>query len=1248
MCRRFLVLCLSVVISLTAWSQKNAPAKYPSLLWEITGNGLTKPSYLFGTMHVSSKMVFHLSDSFYHAIQHADMVALELNPFYWQRDMMKMNEDQRRISDYTRSPGDNYLTEKSFRLEKYEDNLKAALTEEPTVINGLLYRTFQPQADYEENTYLDLYIYQTGRKLGKKPGGVEDYYQTQQLIFEAYEDMAKDKNKKRPDTDGESMYDIERKLQEAYRKGDLDMLDSLEKFTFNSQAYAEKFLYKRNEIQASSIDTILKHNSLFVGVGAAHLPGPRGVIEMLRKKGYTLRPIIMQDRDAAKKDEIDQLRVPVSFSPVNTADGVVSMQLPGPLYRRNDTRVSNNNGSWQYADMDNGAYYMLTRVKTHAAAWQQSSGDVSRKIDSMLYENIPGKILKKTPIVKNGFPGFDITNRTRRGDLQRYNIIITPFEVLVFKMSGNENYVDGKEAETFFGSIQINTGKKGWQQFATTGGGFNVQLPQYPDVAARYSSDNINKWEYEAVDSANKSVYFIWKKTLNNFQFLEEDTFDLSLIEESVKKSDIIQKQLSRKLVKQDGYDAVDMQFSLKAGGSLQARAILRGAHYYLVGAMAPKNEKINKAFFNSFHFTDFGYGPQKKYVDTLSHFSVTTSEAPSLDSGLMAMTARASSEEFLDQVSTRVNYWPVEKIASFRNDTTGERIIVSVQQYPKYYYKKDSASFWKAALDEKSYKGLLLRSKVPVTQDNCAGYQLEYVDTNTVRKIIVRNLLKDNRLYKITALTDTVRPNSLFIANFLATFEPDKKKMGPSVFENKTDQFFADYYSKDSLTKKKADAAIANIYFLPKDVNNMMKAINSLSYTDKNYFELKNKFIKELGYINDSCCTDQVVKALEEVYNKTADTSYFQNNVLFGLARLKTKSSYALLKNLLLQEPPVFDNTYEYRSLISLLEDSLELTKEMFPDILQLSSLEDYKAPVLSLLSTMVDSSILSAKDYESNYSKLYFDAKIELKKQQSRDEKLLEQQKRREDESNNNNNSYGDYYSSSPRRYYDDDRSGTPLMGKYAKLLMPFYDKNQAVPKVFDRLLKSNDMTVRAGAAVLLLKNGHSVPDSIWTAIAAKDQYRIRLYKRLETIKRLDVFPAAYKTQELLAKSLLLNETGYEKFNDIALLDKQIVKTKDTTGYVYFFQYKLKKDDDWKLGISGVQPLNLKAVNSNDDLVKLTDKKVKEGAELKDQMDEQLHRLLLSGRKSAQRFYEDRGYGALSSLRYNASDNDDGDDEE
>ena len=46
------------------------------LLWEISGKGLSKPSYLYGTMHVSSKLAFNLSDSFFTAIKNCDRVAV--------------------------------------------------------------------------------------------------------------------------------------------------------------------------------------------------------------------------------------------------------------------------------------------------------------------------------------------------------------------------------------------------------------------------------------------------------------------------------------------------------------------------------------------------------------------------------------------------------------------------------------------------------------------------------------------------------------------------------------------------------------------------------------------------------------------------------------------------------------------------------------------------------------------------------------------------------------------------------------------------------------------------------------------------------------------------------------------------------------------------------------------------------------------------------------------------------------------
>jgi uncharacterized protein YbaP (TraB family) len=191
------IFCLFLVSAPKA--QEKPEKKYPALLWEITGNGLTRPSYLFGTMHVSSKLVFHLSDSFYLDIKSSDVVALELDPQLWQDQLFRFENMESNLRFYTQGSPNDYLNEKSFQLERYDDRLKSALSDEPTIINGLLYRTYRTRADFEEDTYLDLYIYQTGRKLGKQATGVENYFQTERLVMEAAQDMMKDRKKKAPD-----------------------------------------------------------------------------------------------------------------------------------------------------------------------------------------------------------------------------------------------------------------------------------------------------------------------------------------------------------------------------------------------------------------------------------------------------------------------------------------------------------------------------------------------------------------------------------------------------------------------------------------------------------------------------------------------------------------------------------------------------------------------------------------------------------------------------------------------------------------------------------------------------------------------------------------------------------------------------------------------------------------------------------------------------------------------------------------
>jgi hypothetical protein len=146
------------------------------------------------------------------------------------------------------------------------------------------------------------------------------------------------------------------------------------------------------------------------------------------------------------------------------------------------------------------------------------------------------------------------------------------------------------------------------------------------------------------------------------------------------------------------------------------------------------------------------------------------------------------------------------------------------------------------------------------------------------------------------------------------------------------------------------------------------------------------------------------------------------------------------MLKNLLLQDPPLFDDYDYYNDFFEKFEDSLQLACSLFPEILQLTTIEDYKEPVIDLLATLLDSGYIQAKDYREYFSKIYFDAKIEMKKQQNTEEKLLEQQSQK---SFNEDKAGDDIYQAND--YYVSD------VDRYAALLLPFYDSVAFLAKIF-----------------------------------------------------------------------------------------------------------------------------------------------------------------------------------------------------
>lgn len=288
----------------------------------------------------------------------------------------------------------------------------------------------------------------------------------------------------------------------------------------------------------------------------------------------------------------------------------------------------------------------------------------------------------------------------------------------------------------------------------------------------------------------------------------------------------------------------------------------------------------------------------------------------------------------------------------------------------------------------------------------------------------------------------------------------------------------------------------------------------------------------------------------------------------------------------------------------------------------------DDYKSDVMDLLTKLVDSGYVKAPAYEAHFSKLYLDGKQALKKQAAGEEKEVLEKLARKDK---------------PRAYYyydnDEDResdAGNEVLDQYAVLLLPFWEKNPGVPAFFGQLLKAKDRRLVYNTFILLLRNNKPVPDSLFVKFAKADEYRAGLYKALKDAKKPDRFPAAYKTQEQIARSLLQNnDSYYGKPDTLVHLTKLPVTYKAKSGWVYFYKYREERDDSyWKLASVGVQPMNTDSIDvENNDFTDAGNRRLDAAKPLQEQLQKMLKELLNAKRSSASGFYNSRRYNLYKS---------------
>src|SRR6185436_12046730 len=426
-------------------------------------------------------------------------------------------------------------------------------------------------------------------------------------------------------------------------------------------------------------------------------------------------------------------------------------------------------------------------------------------------------------------------------------------------------------------------------------------------------------------------------------------------------------------------------------------------------------------------------------------------------------------------------------------------------------YYNEDSSDIDENRVTRES--SWIIRNKKKINDSN--GWrvvELQLSDTNSSRLVWTKTFYRNGSGFFLATESDTLTTASSFLKNFFETFAPSDDLKGFNPFEKKSAVFFNDFFNSDSQVHKQAVNAIDQVKVDSTDFADLKKAISTVSWKEKKYLEIKKSLINKLGDIKTKASSD----LLKELYYAAGDTVDMQYVALESLLQQQTQYAFAVFKTIISVEPPVIEggnnsfnnfnqggyrfnirsryvgnNNYDNGDFWDELYDSVQLTRTILPDILPLLNLDDYKWKTMRLLGRMIDSNLVKPQDYEIYFSKFFIEAKQELRKQSINEKRKLIKKaasknlKEKDDEEEDNDDKTDDY--------------GNEKLGLYAKLLLPFWEKNANVPELFQQMMRSDDKKLRYAIMLLLMRNNKPVADSTINYFAATDEYSYNLYRDL-----------------------------------------------------------------------------------------------------------------------------------------------------
>jgi uncharacterized protein YbaP (TraB family) len=915
--------CIQLSLCQSSFSQK-----LPStLLWRISGNGLQKSSYLFGTLHLTDERVFNLGDSLYKSIEQTDGFAIEVDP----QEFTPLMIDEVKKEVYQKGQPIKELMS-SGQYEKYGKMLAKKLNKKADEIttadilnekNKWIRQSFK---NGKMQTFLDAYLFDIARRLGKWTGGVEDM-KDQQGLTDLVDES--DIEQIAIGGSGDNMKEDNKNAEyliNAYIDNDLNKIDRIS--SSQDSLFEDALLFKRNKKMARRMDSLSQLRSMVFAVGAAHLPGGKGLIALLREKGFTVTPVFSSKK--IKPSDYKVKEVPLTWYDVKDEQGLYKASMPG---KPGDITFYGIMNMKMYFDIFSSTLYMTTAVKTPYSPKMADS--VLGAMATYYFGNAKGK-----PITINNIPGKEFISE-KQNYSHGYLLFKDGKMYIALGLSTKSGRAGEPAINRFLHSFSITEKAPDTSRIFTYTNkikAYHLEVPGEPTSGDDYSkatkkdSGIVTKLNI-ASDPVTGAYFFFGTNEAAPGYNLENDSVMLVAIRAS-QLSKFKRMSMDTAYIK-NGCRILDLAGMMaQAPLMMKARFQFRGNRWYGLVAIydTAKDKSSVQRFFSS--FTTLDYAPVKWDNHTAADNSFST----------WSPTAFTYQPNKKDEDGNRE--WKYECYDSSR----GDNYEIIANEFSKYYWQNSDSALWNEVTGRYNSDSVIVKKKI--SNNGLKGYELALKANGSSNVKRLRFFLNNGKLYTLMALQAAGEINNENTNKFFESFHFTSIHPDTNVLVSKAALLLTDMGSPDSSVSCSAVKYLTIVPFTKEDLPLLHRALLK-NYPEPGYSagEIKNKLKKIILNFKDP---SSFIFAKNN-YATANDTT--RNLLLSIMASFPTEENYNDIKTLLLKQPPMVDPGYQF---INPLSDSLQLTATILPDLLPLLKDTAMGPSLINLSNQLLDSGLV------------------------------------------------------------------------------------------------------------------------------------------------------------------------------------------------------------------------------------------------------------------------------------------------